>query len=127
MEVQTLILKFLLKIKKNLISQYREDKLNQLCCYLRRTNFKETPLGLGVSISRVFRTQQIRNIKPCFDFISFKCFTKVRLRVSFNGEKFTHYFPIYFGYEPEKYLKSIQKAISMIEKGNTKQFLLFLF
>ncbi len=102
--------------------QYREAKLNELCCYLRRTNFKETPLGLGVTISRVFRTQQIKNVKPCFDFISFKCFTKERLRVSFNGEKFTHFFPIFFGYEPEKYLKSVQKAISMIAKGNTKEF-----
>ena len=46
--------------------QYREAKLNELCCYLRRTNFKETPLGLGVTISRVFRTQQIKNVNLVF-------------------------------------------------------------
>ena len=83
-----------LTMKINLISQleqYSENKLNELCWYLQITNFKEISLGLDVTISRVFRTEQIKNVKPCFNFIRFKGFIKERLRVSFNGEKFTHF------------------------------------
>ena len=59
---------------------------------------------------------------PRFDFIAFKTYTKERLRVAFNGEPFTHWFPLYFGLNKEKFLKGVTKAISMIAKGNTKEF-----
>ena len=102
--------------------QYKEAKKKEICCYHRKTNFEEGPLGLGVSISKIPRTGEIKGITPCFDFIAFKTYTKERLRVAFNGEHFTHWFPLYFGEKKEKFLNSVTKAISMIAKGNTKEF-----
>ena len=42
------------KLNKNLSpEQIREAKLNELCCYLRRTNFKETPSRVIVIIYQI--------------------------------------------------------------------------
>ena len=102
--------------------QYKEAKKKEICCYHRKTNFEETALGLGISISKIPRTGEIKGITPRFDFIAFKTYTKERLRVSFNGEPFTHWFPLYFGVKKDKFLNGVTKAISMIAKGNTKEF-----
>mgnify|MGYP002624006015 CR=1 FL=1 len=102
--------------------QYKEAKKKEICCYHRKTNFEEGPLGLGISISKIPRTGEIKGITPCFDFVAFKTYTKERLRVAFNGEHFTHWFPLYFGVKKEEFLKTATKAISMIAKGNTKEF-----
>ena len=102
--------------------QYKEEKKNEICCYHRKTTFLEGALGLGISISKIPRTGEIKGITPRFDFIAFKTYTKERLRVAFNGERFTHFFPLYFGIEKDKVLNSLKKAISMIAKGNTKEF-----
>ena len=102
--------------------QYREAKKKEICCYHRKTNFEECPLGLGISIKKIPRTGEIKGINPRFDFIAFKTYTKERLRVAFNGEPFTHFFPLYFGIKKEAFLNAVTKAISMIAKGNTKEF-----
>ena len=102
--------------------QYKEAKKNEICCYHRKTNFVDAAIGLGISISKIPRTGEIKGITPRFDFIDFKTYTKERLRVAFNGEPFTHWFPLYFGVKKEKFLNGVTKAISMIAKGNTKEF-----
>ena len=102
--------------------QYKEAKKKEICCYHRKTNFEEGPLGLGISISKIPRTGEIKGITPCFDFIAFKTYTKERLRVAHNGKRFTHWFPLYFGVKKDEFLNSVKKAISMIAKGNTKEF-----
>ena len=102
--------------------QYQECKKKEICCYHRKTNFEEGPLGLGISISKIPRTGEIKGITPRFDFVAFKTYTKERLRVAFNGEPFTHWFPLYFGVKKKEFLNSLNKAISMIAKGNTKEF-----
>lgn len=33
--------------------QYQECKKKEICCYHRKTNFEEGPLGLGISISKI--------------------------------------------------------------------------
>ena len=33
--------------------QYKEEKKNEICCYHRKTNFEEGPLGLGISITKI--------------------------------------------------------------------------
>ena len=112
--------------KENKLTQkkYRELKEKEICCYHRKTNFHDCALGLGISISKIPRTGEIKGIIPRFDFIAYKTYSKEKLRVSFNGEPFTHWFPLYFGEKEKKakILKSITKAISMIAKGNTKEF-----
>jgi len=102
--------------------QYKEEKKKEICCYHRKITFEEGALGLGISISKIPRTGEIRGITPRFDFIAFKTYTKERLRVAFNGERFTHWFPLYFGVNKEKVVNSLKKSISMIVKGNTKEF-----
>ena len=102
--------------------QYKKLKFEELCCYHRKTNFRECPLGLGISVSKVSRTGEIKGVEPCFDFVSFKSYTKERLRTAFNGKRFSHWFPLYFGENKEKVLRGITRAISMIVKGNAKSF-----
>ena len=118
---------FLSKVEDNSIyklseEQYKKLKFEELCCYHRKTNFRESPLGLGISVSKVSRTGEIKGVEPCFDFVSFKSYTKERLRTAFNGKRFTHWFPLYFGENKEKVLRGITRAISMIVKGNAKSF-----
>ena len=104
--------------------QYKEAKKKELCCYHRKVNFEEAHLGLGLSITKIPRTGEIKGINPRFDFIAYKTYAKERLRVSFNGEPFTHWFPLYFGVEKTKkeFLNGVTKAISIIAKGNTREF-----
>ena len=102
--------------------QYKEAKRKEICCYHRKTNFEENAIGLGISISKIPRTGEIKGITPRFDFIAFKTYTKERLRVALNGEHFTHWFPLYFGINKDKFLKSLTRSISMIAKGNAKEF-----
>ena len=102
--------------------QYKEEKKKEICCYHRKINFEEGALGLGISITKIPRTGEIKGITPRFDFIAFKTYTKERLRVAFNGERFTHWFPLYFGVNKEKVINSVKRSISMLAKGNTNEF-----
>jgi hypothetical protein len=95
---------------------------SEICCFYRKLNFQEAPLGIGISISKIPRTGEIRNITARYDFISMKAYTKDRIRTDSNGNKFTHWFPLYFGEKKDIVLKSITDAISMVVKGNTKEF-----
>ena len=106
------------------VEQYKEAKKEEICCYHIKEHFTKVPIGLGVNISKIPRTGEINSIIPCFDFISLKAYSKERLRVSFEGRRFTHWFPLYFGEEDkkDKFLNSATKAISMIVKGTTKEF-----
>ena len=145
--------KFEKKDTKLTQTQYKEEKKKEICCYHRRTSFEENPLGLGISITKIPRTGEIKGVIPRFDFISFKAYTKEGLRVAMNGKRFTHWFPLYFGEnkkkeikkekgkgkdkekeedksipnDKDKVLNGLKKAISMIAKGNTKEFTPELF
>jgi len=44
------------------------------------------------------------------------------IRVTTLNEKFTHWFPLYFGKEKDKFLNMAQKSVSMIYTQNTKKF-----
>ena len=104
--------------------QYQKEKQNEICCCITKDNFEKCSLGLGINISIIPRTGELKNIDPCFDFIALKTFTKERIRVDLNGKRFSHWFPLYFGQEEKKkgYLEKLKKTLSMISKGNTKEF-----
>ena len=106
--------------------QYQKEKKNEICCCYTKDSFENSfcSLGLGINISIIPRTGELRNIEPCFDFIALKTFTKERIRVDLNGKRFTHWFPLYFGQEGKKkgFLKKLKKTLNMIYKGNTKEF-----
>jgi hypothetical protein len=71
--------------------------LEELVCYHTRVNLNDSSLGIGVSVSRLPRTGEIRSVTPCFDLLSLRAFQKMNLRQSISGEKFTHWLPLYFG------------------------------
>jgi Ran GTPase-activating protein (RanGAP) involved in mRNA processing and transport len=104
------------------LSDYNDRIQKELCCFHRRTTFKEAPLGVGISILRLPRTGEIKTIVPTTMFISLKAFDKERIRQTPNNEKFTHWYPLYFGVELEKYLKRTMNSLSFITFGNTKMF-----
>lgn len=77
---------------------------DELTCYNTKTNLKDGSLGVGVSVSRLPRTGEIRSVTPSLDLLSLKAFTKQKIRKSMDGEKFTHFLPLFFG-ENEPYTK----------------------
>lgn len=99
-------------------TDYLTDLKSRLICFHRKTDFKEEPLGVGINIIRLPRTGDIKSIVPVYLLISLKAFDKEKIRVTKNGS-FTHWFPIYFGYNKEKYIEKMKKHISMIATGNT--------
>lgn len=36
-------------------------------------------------------------VNPTMDLMSMRSYTKLKIRRSIGGEKFTHWFPLYFG------------------------------
>jgi ubiquitin-protein ligase/Ran GTPase-activating protein (RanGAP) involved in mRNA processing and transport len=102
--------------------KYLESIKKELVCFHTKIPFDETPLGIGINIVRIPRTGEIKGIIPCLDLISLKAYSKERIRRSMSGERFTHWFPLYFGSKPEQFLHLAKKAISMICTGSTKNF-----
>ena len=102
--------------------QYKKIKRDEICCFHLKESFQKLPLGLGVNISTIPRTGEIKSIEPDFDFISLKAYSKERIRSTFDKKTFTHWFPLYFGEKKDIIKKSLTKAISMIVKGTTKEF-----
>lgn len=102
--------------------EYQEEKSKEFKCYFSKTNFDETPLGVGISVKKKPRTGEISGVVPRMDYISLKAFTKQKIRTDIEGEKFTHWFPIYFGNKEEQFFHLAKKAISLIKTGSTKNF-----
>lgn len=69
----------------------------ELQCFQTKQMVKDSTLGVGVSISRLPRTGEIRLITPTVDLLSIKAFFKQRVRHSLSNEKFTHFLPLFFG------------------------------
>lgn len=101
---------------------YQEEKEKEFVCYYSKLDFQENPLGLGITISKIPRTQEIKGIIPKMDYIALKCFTKQKLRKDRKGDKFTHWFPLYFGNKDEQFFHLAKKAISLISSGSTRNF-----
>ena len=80
---------------------------DELLCYHSRTPLAESTLGIGVSLSRVPRTGEIRSVTPSPDLLCLRAFQKMGVRKSIDGVKFTHWLPLYFG-EDKPYEKKTQ-------------------
>lgn len=78
----------------------------EMLCFHSRTRLAETTLGVGVSISRLPRTGEIRNVEASLDLLCMRAFQKQNVRKSMTGKSFTHWLPLYFGerknYETKK-------------------------
>ena len=119
----------------------------ELVCFHTKLRLKDTTLGIGVSMSRLPRTGEIRNITPTLDLVSMRAFIKQKVRHSLSNEKFTHWLPLYFGesevvevkrsvYVPEtkkheqksvtintkdRMLHLLKKSMSFISAGSTRK------
>lgn len=128
-----------------------EEPLNLLekefVCYHTKTPLAEASLGIGVSLSRLPRTGEIRNVNPTLDLLALKAFTKHKVRTSIANERFTHWLPLYFGekkpyevkkqvYDPEtqkyktevrtidpyeRFVHLLKHAICYMTKGSTRK------
>ena len=75
---------------------------DEFTCFHSRTKLSEASLGIGVSISRLPRTGEIRSVNPTTDLLCLRAFTKQKVRTSAFNERFTHWLPLFFG-EREEY------------------------
>jgi ubiquitin-protein ligase len=91
----------------------------EFICYYTRQKLPECSLGVGVSISRLPRTGEIRSVKPTIDLLSLRAFTKNKIRNALDNEKFTHWLPLYFG-EKEKYITKEQVFNEETKEYETK-------
>jgi hypothetical protein len=69
----------------------------EFICYHSRSKLPEVSLGIGVSLSRLPRTGEIRSVMPTLDLLSLRAFTKQKVRKSIENQRFTHWLPLYFG------------------------------
>jgi ubiquitin-conjugating enzyme E2 D/E len=100
---------------------------DQMVCYHSKASLQDSTLGIGVSLSRLPRTGEIRSVTPQLDLLSLRSFTKQSIRRSIAGEKFTHWLPLYFG-ESEPFTKTSQiynekkkEYENRVEKINPKE------
>ena len=80
---------------------------DELLCYHSRNRMPEVSLGIGVSMSRLPRTGEIRSVTPTLDLLSLRAFTKQKVRKSIDAQRFTHWLPLYFG-EQQPFEKTIE-------------------
>jgi hypothetical protein len=119
----------------------------EFLCYHTRNVLPETSLGIGVSISRLPRTGEIRSVTPTLDLLCLRAFSKMKIRKSISNQRFTHWLPLYFGEEvpfktktqvfneetkefvweentikpKERLVKLLSHAICFLTKGSTKK------
>ena len=76
---------------------------DEFLCFHTRTRLSEASLGVGVSISRLPRTGEIRSVKAAQDLLCLRAFAKNKVRKSIANESFSHWLPLYFG-EFDRYI-----------------------
>jgi hypothetical protein len=71
--------------------------MEELLCFQTKVPLRENTLGIGISIRKSARTGKISHANSTMDLMSMRSFTKLKVRKSLEGVKFTHWFPLYFG------------------------------
>ena len=94
-------------------------------------DLKEQTLGIGISLKKSPRTGLCMYVNPTMDLMSMRAFTKLNVRKGLAGERFSHFFPLYFGekdifdIESENYdheegqMVSTTKTVNMFERFET--------
>ncbi len=100
----------------------KERMREETCCFHSRLNLEETALGVGVSLTRVPRTGEIRSIETTLDLLSMKAYVKDSVRVSLSKQKFTHWFPLFLGVNADRTVFLAEHAISMLCENSTRKF-----
>jgi hypothetical protein len=90
----------------------------ELVCFHTKNRIRDATLGIGVSISRLPRTGEIRMITPTLDLLSMRAFIKQKVRHSLSNEKFTHWLPLFFG---EKDVYEVKQKVQDSATGKWEQ------
>jgi len=69
----------------------------ELVCFQTKMDLKDGTLGIGISIRKSPRTGLIQHVNPTIDLINMRSFTKLKVRKSLDGARFSHWLPLYFG------------------------------
>ena len=69
----------------------------ELVCFQTKMTVREQTLGIGISLKRSQRTGLVSFVNPTMDLMNMRAFTKLKIRKSLGGERFTHWLPLYFG------------------------------
>ena len=79
---------------------------------------------MGLKISKIPRTGNIREGEVYFDYISVKAFLKESMKFTSHNERITHWMPVYFGKEDnqERFLYFLEHSLSMIMTNSTRNF-----
>mmetsp|Transcript_34673 Transcript_34673/g.53119 ORF Transcript_34673/g.53119 Transcript_34673/m.53119 type:complete len:394 (-) Transcript_34673:2675-3856(-) len=110
----------MLKTPKQLLGE-------ELVCFQTKVPIREGSLGIGISLKKSPRTGLINYVNPTLDLMSMRAFTKLKIRKALAGERFTHWFPLYFGesdtyeIEEEHYDDKLEDHIKTVKKVDTKE------
>ena len=96
----------------------------ELTCFHTKLPFTDNQLGLGLKVSKIPRTGNIREAETFFDYISIKAFLKESINMTSANERMTHWLPVYFGKGDniERFWHFLKKSISMIMTNSTRNF-----
>ncbi|TQN71444.1 SUMO-conjugating enzyme UBC9 [Colletotrichum shisoi] len=72
-----------------LIRRYDVIRLRELQCFVTKTNFRNTKLGVGVSVDSVRRS-----IESEFDLVSLAAYSDLGVRLSVHNISFEHWLPL---------------------------------
>jgi len=98
----------------------KELMYDELVCFQTKSTIKENTLGIGISLKKSLATGQIKFVNPTMDLMSMRAFTKLKVRDALEGEKFTHWLPLYFG-ESEEYKISTEHYDHQLNEHVTEE------
>ena len=101
-----------------------ERMRDEICCFHSRLRAEECALGVGISMTRVPRTGELRSVESTLDLLSLRAYIKDSVRASLSKAKFTHWFPLFLGNDQpaERFLFLAQHAMSMICENSSRKF-----
>lgn len=100
---------------------------DELVCFQTKMPLREGTLGIGISLKKSPRTGQFMYINPTMDLMNMRSFTKLKIRRALQGERFTHWLPLYFGenevftIESENYDHETQSMVQTKKTVDTLQ------
>jgi len=105
----------------------------ELVCFQTKAPLRESTLGVGVSIKKSPRTGLCMYVNPTMDLMSMRAFMKMKVRKALEGERFSHWLPLYFGekevytLESENYDHDEGQMVTSTRKIDTHERFMKLF
>jgi ubiquitin-protein ligase len=95
---------------------------DNLFCFYTKLGAEESPLGLGMKITRIPRTGQVKEAESSEELLSLRAFIKKGVRRTLKGHIFGYWIPVYLGIQKERTLHLAKRSFSFIMTTKTDQF-----